>query len=90
MPRRKKKKEAVYPEGWDVAFEYQINGRNLEPGTEVSIKNERGRFKFVKYVRKGDSEWIDVIGGPTNTKMFRSFSVDRVKTVHWKKKLRSN
>ena len=62
MGRRKKKKEIEYPEGWSVSFEYQANGRNLQPGTELSIKNERGRFKFVKHVKTENSEWIDVIG----------------------------
>lgn len=88
MPRRKKVKEITYPEGWEVSFEYQVNGRNLEPGTEVSIKNERGRFSFVKHVKTENSEWIDVIGGPPRVKMFRSFAIDKVKTVHWKKKMR--
>lgn len=89
MPRRKKKKEIEYPEGWEVSFEYQANGRHLEPGTELSIRNERGRFKFIKHVRTENSEWVDVIGGSPKMKMFRSFSVDRIKTVHWKNKIKS-
>ena len=91
MPRKKKKVERHYPENWTISYEYQVedSGRHLTPGTELSIVGERGRFTFVKHVKTPTSEWLDVIGGVKNTKMFRSFSIDRVKRVHWKKKLRS-
>jgi len=68
-----------------VANQYQINGRHLERGTEVSISGERGRFKFFQVVTSGKSEWIDVID---RDRKVRSFYPNRVKRVHYKKKLR--
>lgn len=75
---------------WVVSEEWTANGRNLVKGTEISIKGERGRFQFIKHVYnpKTGGEWVDVVGGPANIKQFRSFSVDRVKTVHYKNKIR--
>lgn len=61
-------------------------GRHLEPGTEVSIKGERGRFRFVAHVvSDSGAEWIDVIGGSKGVRMFRSFRPDRIKVVHTKR-----
>ena len=68
-----------------VTTKYQINGRHLERGTEVSISGERGRFRFFQAVVNGKSEWIDVID---RDRKVRSFYPDRVKRVHYKKKLR--
>lgn len=90
MGRKKKKANSlteIHPD-WVVSEEMQINGRNVVVGTELSILNERGRFKFIKHVQTPTAEWIDVIGGPSNYRMCRSFRPDRVKRVHWKNKLR--
>lgn len=93
MGRRKKKVgnsiEEVHPD-WVVSDEMQIHGRNVTPGTELSISSERGRFRFIKHVKTPTAEWIDVIGGYKNYRMFRSFRVERVRTVHWKRKLRDS
>lgn len=92
MGRKKKKANSladVHPD-WIVSEEMQINGRNVVVGTELSITNERGRFKFIKYVQTPTAEWIDVIGGPEKCRMCRSFRPDRVKRVHWKNKMRAS
>ena len=68
-----------------VITTYRVNGRHLERGTEVSISGERGRFRFFQAVSSGKSEWIDVID---KDRKVRSFYPDRVKRVHYKKKLR--
>lgn len=83
-------KEDNPSEHWQRHDTYKIHGRNLERGTELSIQGERGRFKFVQYVYNPelDVDWIDVIGGKRGVKEFRSFRPERVKRVHWKKKLR--
>jgi hypothetical protein len=68
------------------------NGRNLVKGTELSIRDERGRFQFIRHVYNPrlDVEWIDVVGGPNGSKQYRSFNPQRVKRVHWKNKIRPN
>lgn len=90
----KRKKSQVTPLGhnptWVVTESVKINGRLVEPKTELSIRGESGRFLFVKHVKTPDSEWIDVIGGKSGYKMFRSFEVDKVKTVHYKNRTRGN
>lgn len=93
MGRKKKKRsnslEEMHPD-WVISKEIQINGRNVVVGTELSITDERGRFKFLQHVQTPTAEWIDVIGGPTGTRMFRSFRSERVKRVHWKNKMRES
>ncbi len=87
MPKRKKTYEATYPESWLVNEEYSANGRNIVKDTELSIKNEKGRFRFLKHVINGDKEWIDVM---SSNSQFRSFRPSQIKRVHWKNKTREN
>lgn len=68
----------------------KINGREVTPGTELKIRGERGRFRFMKFVRNGEAEWIDLWGGPSGREQTRSFRVDRVATVHYKNKTDKN
>lgn len=75
---------------WIINEEIQINGRNVEPGTELKIKGERGRYRFVKQVINGSKEWIDVWGGKKGAEQMRSFRTDRVKTVHYKNQTGKN
>lgn len=92
MARKKKVavKEDDPSKDWVRSDTFMVNGRHLVRGTELSIQNERGRFKFVQHVYNPslDVEWIDVIGGKKGVKEFRAFRPERVKRVHWKKKLR--
>jgi hypothetical protein len=69
---------------WVEADAIVINGRTITPGTELSIKGERGRFRFIKLVTRAerDIEWIDVWGGPKHSPQLRSFRPDRIRTVH--------
>jgi hypothetical protein len=69
---------------WVYRTEIQINGRNVNAGTELKIKGVRGRFRFVKMVTTAKAEWIDVWGGPKGSECMRSFYLDKVKTVHYK------
>jgi hypothetical protein len=87
VPRRKKTYEATYPEGWVISEEYSANGRNIVKDTELSINNEKGRFRFIKHVINGDKEWIDVLG---SNNQFRSFRPSQIKRVNWKNKTREN
>lgn len=88
----KKKKETVPAapkpcDAWEIITEMQINGRNVTKGTELKIAGERGRFRFIKFVRTDKGvEWVDVHGGPKGAECLRSFRLDRIKTVHYKNK----
>jgi len=85
MGRRKKSEKKDDPtKDWEVTQEIQINGRYVEPGTELKIKGERGRFRFIKHVLTSTAEWIDVWGGPKNAQQWRSFRTDKVQRVHYK------
>jgi hypothetical protein len=75
---------------WEYIREIQINGRNVTPGTELKIKGERGRFRFMQVIKTPTTEWIDVYGGPKGAECIRSFYLDRVKTVHYKNKTDHN
>lgn len=83
---------AIRPDaGWIREERIQVNGRWVERGTELSIKGERGRFRFqCRVTTPKGSSWLDVIGGVKGATMFRSFREDRVRTVHYKNKLREN
>lgn len=59
------------------------NGRHLRPGTEVSIRRERGRFRFVNaQVTKEGKLVLNFIGGAAGHEAFRSFYPERVRRVH--------
>lgn len=71
------------PADWRESFEYVANGRHITPGTEVSIRGERGRFRFIKHVtRDSGAEWLDFWGGPKGAENWRSFSGDQIRRVH--------
>ena len=67
-----------------------IHGRLLQPGTELSIVGQRGRFAFIDATRTdGGALVLNVKGGPSGREMLRSFYADRVKRVHNIQKLRT-
>jgi hypothetical protein len=91
MTRKKKSDRVVNNapgsiENWDVSYEMQINGRKVEKGTELKIKGERGRFRFIKHVTAPSGEWIDVWGGTKYAPAIRSFRQEQVARVHYKNK----
>ncbi len=90
MARKKKETGPVAPkpcDSWEILTEMQINGRNVSKGTELKISGERGRFRFLKFVKTEKGvEWVDVYGGPKGAEAIRSFRLDRIKTVHYKNK----
>jgi hypothetical protein len=88
-PARKKTEPPPPPEGWTIDTEISINGRNVSPGTELSIRGVRGRVRFMRRVTTPTACWIDVVT-PDPHKILRSFTVDRVKTVHRLDKTREN
>jgi len=81
MPRRAK---ITPPPDWIETTQTTVNGRLLTPGTEVSIRGERGRFRFIKRVERPERGlvWLEFWGGPKGAAQWRSFAPDRVRTVH--------
>lgn len=85
MGRRRKTEKQNDPSlDWERTTELQINGRYVKQGTELKIEGERGRFRFIQYVKTATAEWIDVWGGPKHREQTRSFRLGRVKRVHSK------
>lgn len=74
----------TYPAGWVVDTETVINGRRVTVGQRLSVRGERGVFRFTKRVLNTDNgaEWISVIGGPPGAEKWRDFRPEQVKTVH--------
>ena len=64
----------------------RVNGRVIEVGTEISVTGEPGRFTF-RWMTGDD---LTCWGGRSGHEKYRTFSIDRVKTVHAKPKLRAN
>lgn len=68
-----------------------IHGRELAPGTEVSIIGERGRFRFLGGTTTSAGQLVlDFIGGPDGHECWRSFYAARVRTVHRINRMRRN
>lgn len=62
----------------------KINGRNIEPGTELSVVGEPGRFVF----RWMSGDYLTCWGGRTGHEKYRTFRPERVRRVHTKHKMR--
>jgi hypothetical protein len=75
---------------WTVSTTLHLPGRSLiEAGTEVSIRGERGRFRFLRHVTTTTGpEWVDVYGGAKGHETLRSFRPERIRTVHRDRRLR--
>lgn len=67
--------------------EITINGRHVGPNTEISIRGESGRFTFHYSLRPDE---VTVWGGDPQYEKWRTFKLDRVRTVHRKPRLRKN
>jgi hypothetical protein len=72
MIKRKTIKHADHPPWWTIATEIQVKGKPVTAGAMLSIKGERGRFKFMRHVTNtrcptedfpNGVEWIDTVGG---------------------------
>lgn len=61
----------------------KVNNRRLEPGVEVSISGQRGRFRFTgSALTSTGLTVLNFIGGPAGHPMMRSFYPEKVKRVH--------
>lgn len=69
----------------------RVHGRDLTPGTEVTISGERGRYRFVGASTTSSQRLVlDFIGGRAGHECWRSFYPERVKTVHRVNRSRRN
>ena len=83
----------LYPSTWNVSPTYDWTDkrgltRTLEPGTEVTVTGERGKFRFCEHVEvpphgrtRKPREWIAVIGGVPGVTKFRFFRPGRIATA---------
>ena len=85
--QRERAKAGLDPSaGWTRETEIRVNGRVVVPGTEISFRGERGRFRFVERVTTSAGvSWLSVIGGPKGIRTWRAFREERVRTVHTKR-----
>lgn len=60
-----------------------VKGHALEPGTEVSIRGKRGRFRYLRATTTTEGQVVlDFIGGTVGRETWHSFYPDRVSRVH--------
>ncbi len=92
MPKKKIQENAPKPnDNWIYETEILVNGRKVVPGTELSIHDERGRFRFVRQVTTEKQIcWIDVISEVKGSEAFRSFYPSKIKRVHYKNQTLAN
>jgi hypothetical protein len=81
-------KKHPQPSKFTRSYDLTVNGRHIGPGTELSFRVERGRFRFLALVTNEETgaQWVDV--ACPKTRQVRSFHVTDIKRVHYKSKLR--
>jgi hypothetical protein len=81
----KKRTVSTVPYGHNdkISVYYELAFLNdvIKPGDTIKFKNVRGQFTFLKFVHNSelDVSWIDCMDG--KTKEFRSFYIEKLKTV---------
>ncbi|MGH3956533.1 MAG: DUF7246 family protein [Mycobacterium sp.] len=86
-----KRTRIIQPKSLAEGPPVMVRGRELARGAEVSIRGERGRFRFVKSSLTSEGRIVcDFIGPSEAHAAWRSFYVDRIKTVHRIKRLRAS
>ena len=73
--------------GYQVSHEVKLEGKALlTQGAEISIKGQRGRFRFDRHVvTDAGASWITVwgpIGADGQRAQWRSFGPSSVRSVH--------
>ena len=81
------------PSSWEASSTMAVNGRKVERGTEISVRDHGGRkrrVRFIEHVIAPAGEWITVTEmepGTGKHRSTRSFDPSRIVTVHTKKKV---
>lgn len=91
MPRKKKVIEQEpynYNDNIFVSYEFPFGRDTMKPGDILKIKNQRGKFRFLKVAHHAgkDVTWVDVMN--VDNGQFHSFYIDRVKLIVRPKKSR--
>lgn len=91
MPRKRKAISAEpYGDNENIFVSYELPfGRDvMKPGDIIKIKNERGKFRFIKCAHHAgkDVTWVDVMN--IDNGEFRSFYVEKIKLIIRPKKSR--
>jgi hypothetical protein len=70
----------THPAHWHVSSDARVNGKVLQPGRVLRIRNQRGTFAFVRHVRNTvtGAEWLDVRDA---NGALRAFRVEDVRVV---------
>ena len=88
--RRSKTVSIPYNHNENIHVFYTLNfGKDeIGPGTPLKFKNQKGTFKFIKWVHNQDLDvqWIDCMDNTTGE--FRSFYIERLKCIVKKKSRR--
>lgn len=88
MIRRRKTPPKPRPADWEIESSMTVNGRQVEKGTEISVRDHGGRkrrVRFIEHVTAPAGEWITVseIDKATGkSRSTRSFDPSRIVTVH--------
>lgn len=71
-----------------IYYNLEFGKDEIGPGTPLKFKNQRGVFKFIKWVHNQDLDvqWIDCMDITTGE--FRSFYMERLKNIVKKKSRR--
>ena len=81
------------PSSWEASTSEKVNGRLLNRGTEISIRDHDGRkirARFIEWIRTPEKgEWITVaqIDKSGTHIATRSFDPSRIEVVHAKKRV---
>lgn len=83
MIKRRPRKVKRRPD-WTIGYTARVNGRILEPGTEVSLRVAKGRYRFLRSVTNAAGEtWLEFWGAPAGVHpTVRHVYPDAVKRVH--------
>jgi hypothetical protein len=88
--RRSKTVSIPYNHNENIHVFYTLDfGKDeIGPGTPLKFKNQRGTFKFIKWVHNQDLDvqWIDCMDNTTGE--FRSFYIEKLKGIVKKKSRR--
>lgn len=82
-----KRKSSTKLERWGlddnktVHYEFMFNGRQVLPGTTLTLKYDRTKYKFICLVHniRLDTTWLELV----SPEGYKSVRIDRVSKVLW-------
>lgn len=69
----------AYDDDKTVHYEFEFKNRKVVPGTTLTLKHDRTRYKFICYVHniKLDTTWLELV----SPEGFKSVRIDKVSKV---------